>query len=280
MNSCCSSVRYILVPLNLSSCLSEHERRSSQNLQLILELLHDERCPSQGELHKPIWSSQLLMSCEPSCELQVPSRRNIMGSADHLGSSWAASWLQGIMAAAAAAASRISGAVTSYYYCNTTAIATTILLVSSLLVISSVVVVNAVTDAGDGEKKKKKKKKKKEKTSVVGWDAWACSTLFDFQATNWLSGKINYLLQLPQKPNTLFWQENWINSWFFNRMWSNLVWFGFVCCLLQWLLWQTSIWTYSNQHSCGTGRSMQVLVLVWKILVLRIGWVLSAPEPM
>jgi hypothetical protein len=63
-----------------------------------------------------------------------------------------------------------------------------------------------------------------------------------------------------------------------------LVWFCFVCCLLQWLLWQTSIWTYSNQHSCGTGRSMQllvlVLVLVWKILVLRIGWVLSAPEPM
>ncbi len=275
MNSCCSSVRYILVPLNLLSCLSEHERRSSQNLQLILELLHDERCPSQGEFHKPIWSSQLLMSCEASCELQVPSRRNIMGSADHLGSSWAASWLQGIMAAAAAAR-RMSGAVTSCYYCNTTAIATTILLVSSLLVISSVVVVNAVTDAGDGEKKKK------EKTGVFGWDAWACSTLFDFQATNSLSGKINCLLQLPQKPNTLFWQEDWNNSWFSNHMWSNLVWFCFVCCLLQWLLWQTSIWTYSNHHSCGTGRSMQllVLVLVWTILALRIGWVSSAPEPM
>lgn len=229
MNSCCSSVRYILLPLNLFSCLELHERRSSQNLQLILELLHDERCPSHGEFHKPIWSSQLLMSCEPSCELQVLSRRNIMGSADHLGSSWAASWLQGIMAGAAR---RMSGAVSSCYYCNTTAIATTILLVSSLLVISSVVVVNAVTDAGDGEKKKKK-----EKTSMFGWDAWACSTLFDFQATNWLSGKINCLLQLPQKPNTLFWQEYWINSWFFNHMWSNLVRFCFVCCLLQWLLW-------------------------------------------
>ncbi len=166
------------------------------------------------------------MSCEPSCELQVPSRRNIMGNANHLGSSWAASWLQGIMAAAAAAR-RMSGALTSCYYCNTIAIATTILVVSSLLVISSVVVVNAVTDAGDGEKKKKKKKKK-EKSSLFGWDAWACSTLFDFQATNRLSGKITTCFSFHKNPTLCFDKRTESTADFSTT--CGLIWFGFVLC--------------------------------------------------
>ncbi len=166
------------------------------------------------------------MSCEPSCELQVPSRRNIMGSADYLGSSWAASWLQGIMAAAAAR--RMSGAVTSCYYCNTIAIATTILVVSSLLVISSVVVVNAVTDAGDGEKKKKKKKK--EKTTVVCFDEMhelaALCSIFK-QEINWVEKLITYF-SFHKNPTLCFDKRTESTADFSTT--CGLIWFGFVLC--------------------------------------------------